>query len=109
VAKLKTTVEPVDPSALERKGSNTARDLLSFVERHERLSEEISGLTADRKEVMEEAKSRGFDAKTIKQVLAARKIGYDAYEEQDDLTQTYLRAVRQAEADQTAASKAAGE
>ena len=46
-------------------GSGIAGDRLrSFVERIERLEEEIKGLTDDKKDIYAEAKGEGFDVKS---------------------------------------------
>jgi uncharacterized protein (UPF0335 family) len=78
--------------------SGTEQQLLSFVERYERLTEEIGGLTEDRKEVMGEAKATGFDTKILRLVVAIRKLGLDQFLENESLRDTYLDAVRRAEA-----------
>lgn len=80
--------------------SNTgsADALLSFVERFERLTEEIEGLTEDRKEVMGEAKATGYDTKIIRRIIAIRKLGLDQYLENESLVDTYLKAVQEAQA-----------
>ena len=80
--------------------SESAISMLSFVERYERLTEEIDGLTEDRKEVMGEAKATGFDTKILRRVIAIRKLGLDQYHENESLLETYLRAVKDAEAHQ---------
>lgn len=78
--------------------SGAADSLLSFVERYERLTEEIEGLTEDRKEVMGEAKATGYDTKIMRRIIAIRKLGLDQYLETEGLVDTYLKAVQEAEA-----------
>lgn len=53
--------------------SNSAGQLRSYVERAERLDEEIAGLNTDKKELFAEAKGNGFDVKALKQVLSIRR------------------------------------
>lgn len=77
--------------------SGAADSLLSFVERYERLTEEVDALTEDRKEVMGEAKATGYDTKILRRVIAIRKLGIDQYLENESLTDTYLRAVQEAQ------------
>ena len=43
--------------------------LVSLVERIEHVNEEIAALTEDRKDIMLEAKSAGFDTKAINHVI----------------------------------------
>jgi uncharacterized protein (UPF0335 family) len=59
-------------------GDNAKAALRSFVERVENLNEEIDALTADRKEVFDEAKVSGFDPKTLRKVIALRRNPPDA-------------------------------
>ena len=68
--------------------------LKSIVERIEHLEEEKADLMADIKEVFKEAKSSGYDAKIIKEVLKLRKMGDDEVSEHDALISTYLDALR---------------
>lgn len=51
----------------------TASELRSFIERFERLDAEKKDIAEQQKEVMAEAKSRGYDTATIKKVIAIRK------------------------------------
>lgn len=53
---------------------DTQEQLLSFVERIERLEEEKKELTADIAEILKEAKGQGFDTKVIKEVIKLRKM-----------------------------------
>lgn len=51
----------------------TASELRSFIERFERLDAEKKDLADQQKEVMAEAKSRGYDTKILRKVVALRK------------------------------------
>jgi uncharacterized protein (UPF0335 family) len=48
--------------------------LRAFVERVERLEEEKQALSEDIKEVYNEAKGTGFDVKTLRKIVAMRKM-----------------------------------
>lgn len=48
--------------------------LKQYVERIEKLQEEISELQADTRQVYAEIKSNGFDTKAIKEVIKFRKL-----------------------------------
>jgi uncharacterized protein (UPF0335 family) len=70
-----------------------ADELRVVVERIERLSEERQGIADDIKDVYGEAKSRGYCVKTIRKVVARRKMDRDAAQEQDAIFATYCHAL----------------
>ena len=51
----------------------TAGELRQFIEQFERLDEEKKALAEQQKEVMAEAKARGYDTKVMRKVIALRK------------------------------------
>ena len=51
-----------------------ASKLLSYVERVERLNEEVKALQTDIKEIYDEAKSNGYDVKALKAIISLRKL-----------------------------------
>src|SRR3546814_17900379 len=55
-------------------GGIAAERLRSFIERVERLEEDRTNLNADIREVYAEAKSAGFDVKTMRQIVRLRKM-----------------------------------
>lgn len=67
--------------------------LKSFVERIERLDEEIRELNNDKKEVYAEAKGTGFDTKVIKEVVRLRRMDKDDLDEHETLVDLYKRAL----------------
>lgn len=67
--------------------------LVSIVERIERLNEEVDHINEGIKEVYEEAKSAGFDPKYIRKIIALRKLDRDELNEQDELIEMYRNAV----------------
>ena len=67
-------------------------ELRLLVERVERINDDIAELQDDRKDVFAEAKSRGYDAKTIRAVIQIRKMRKEDYQEQRMLLDTYLAA-----------------
>ena len=67
--------------------------LRSFIERIERLSEEKNNINFDIKEVFSEAKSMGYDTKTMRKILALRKLDVDERLEQEALLNTYKNAL----------------
>lgn len=70
-------------------GGNAAPVLRAFAERIERLDEERKALVDDIKEVFDEAKSAGFDAKILRKVLARRKMDPKDRKEMDELIALY--------------------
>ena len=71
----------------------TAGELRQFVERIERLDAEKKDLAEQQKEVMAEAKSRGYDTKVLRKVIARRKLETDARAEMDAVTEMYEQAL----------------
>lgn len=74
-------------------GGIAADHLRSFIERIERLEEEKAGIGADIKDVYAEAKSHGFDVKTVRQVIRLRKMEDADRDEQEELLELYKRAI----------------
>jgi uncharacterized protein (UPF0335 family) len=74
-------------------GRVAADELRLLVERAERLEEEKKGISDDIKDVMAEAKSRGYDTKAIRKILAIRKKKKDEYQEEEMILETYLQAL----------------
>ena len=68
----------------------------SFIERVERIDEEIKALNEGKKEVLSEAKGEGFDVKVLKEILRLRKQERDERDEQHSLLDLYLKAMESA-------------
>jgi uncharacterized protein (UPF0335 family) len=64
-----------------------------FIERIERLEEEKKGIAEDIRDVYAEAKSTGYDTKTMRKVVALRRMEKHARDEADALLQTYRDAL----------------
>lgn len=71
----------------------SAEQLRLFIERVERLEEEKRGMMDDIKDVYAEAKSTGFDTKTMKAVVRLRKMEKHHRDEADALLETYRNAL----------------
>jgi uncharacterized protein (UPF0335 family) len=67
--------------------------LSSFVQRIEKLNEEVKEIQADRKAVYEQAKFNGFDTKVIRRVIRERAMDKEELDEFNLLTQTYWEAI----------------
>ncbi len=74
-------------------GGVAGERLSSFIERIERLEEEKAALMEDIKEVYAEAKGVGFDVKTIRKVVALRKMDGEKRRESEELLELYKAAV----------------
>jgi uncharacterized protein (UPF0335 family) len=74
-------------------GNVAADQLRLFIERIERLEEEKKGIADDVKDVYAEAKANGYDTKTMRKVVALRKLEKHARDEADALLETYRNAL----------------
>lgn len=74
-------------------GGVSGAQLRQFIERIERLEEEKSNLAQDIREVFAEAKSEGFDAKVMRQILKIRKMDTDERAEQEEILTIYMHAL----------------
>ncbi|MDR0449572.1 MAG: DUF2312 domain-containing protein [Rickettsiales bacterium] len=79
--------------AKENKGGIAADQLVSIVERIEKLNEEAANVAADIKEVYAEAKGIGFDTKYIRQIVRLRKMDPDEITESDEMLALYREAI----------------
>jgi uncharacterized protein (UPF0335 family) len=73
--------------------SVAADQLRSFVERIERIEEEIKGLNDDKRDIYSEAKGNGFDTKVLKKVVALRRKDYAERQEEDAILEMYMQAL----------------
>ena len=73
--------------------SGAADQLRLLIERVERLEEEKKGIADDIKDVKTEAKSNGFDVKTITQILKLRKMATNDRSEAEYMLDLYKRAL----------------
>ena len=71
----------------------SADQLRLLIERIERLEEEKKGISDDIKDVYGEAKSTGFDVKTIRTIVRLRKMEKHDREEAEALLETYKAAL----------------
>jgi len=74
--------------------TSVARDQLrSVVERVERLAEEKKAIADDIKDVYAEAKGNGFDTKTLRKIVAMRKLDVSERQEQEAMLDMYASAL----------------
>lgn len=74
-------------------GGVAADQLRAFVERIERLEEEMKVINDDKKDVYAEAKANGFDVKILKRVIAWRRKQPHEREEEDAVFDLYVHAL----------------
>lgn len=75
-------------------GHNSADERLRLlIERIERLAEEKKGIADDIKDVYSEAKSTGYDTKTMREIVRLRKLKPDDLKERNAILQTYANAL----------------
>lgn len=75
--------------------SETAKRLLSIIERIEALETERKNLAEDVKDIYREAKSAGYDAPTIRLIIKRRAEDEAKREEREALLEIYLNALGQ--------------
>lgn len=82
-----------DNAQIDVIGGNAQSQLISLVERIERLNEEAETLKEDIKEVFAEAKGAGFDTKIIRKAIAIRKMDPAKRAEAEAILDLYLSAL----------------
>lgn len=73
--------------------ASTKQQLKQYIERAEKLEEEVGALKDDLKNVFAEAKANGFDPKIMKKVIALRKKDKSERDEEQAVLDTYLSAL----------------
>jgi len=71
----------------------TADELRQFIERYEHLEAEKKDIADQQKEVMAEAKGRGYDTKVIRKLIAERKRSADDVAEEQAVLELYKEAL----------------
>ena len=71
----------------------TEEQLRLFLERIERIEEEQGGLGEDKRDVYNEAKSQGYDAKIMRQIIRLRRMDKNDRQEFEALLDVYKSAV----------------
>jgi uncharacterized protein (UPF0335 family) len=71
----------------------TADELRQFIERYEQLESEKKDVTEQQKELMAEAKGRGYDTKVMRKVIAMRKRKPDELAEEEAVLELYKSAL----------------
>ncbi|SDW77397.1 DUF2312 domain-containing protein [Roseicitreum antarcticum] len=85
--------DPEFDAARDNAYSVTAAELRQFIERWEHLDAEKKDIAAQQKEVMAEAKCRGYSTKVIRMVIALRKRTADDIAEEEAVLDMYKTAL----------------
>lgn len=67
--------------------------LRAYVERVERIEADIADLNGDKSDVYKELRGDGFDVKTVRKIVAKRKLDTTVRDEQDALFDLYWNAL----------------
>ena len=70
-----------------------AEELRQFIERYEHLEAEKKDIVEQQKEVMAEAKGRGYDTKVIRKLISLRKRDKDDVAEEEAILELYKAAL----------------
>jgi uncharacterized protein (UPF0335 family) len=73
--------------------SVTADELRAFIERIETLEEEKAAVADQIREVMSEAKGRGYEAKILRKIVSIRKRNRDDVDNENAITELYMDAL----------------
>ena len=71
----------------------TAGELRQFIERYERLDAEKKDIAEQQKEVMAEAKGRGYDTRALRKLVALRKKDPQEVSEEEAVLDLYKEAL----------------
>lgn len=70
-----------------------ADELRQFVEQFEHLEDEKRDIADQQKDVMAEAKARGYDTKALRKIIALRKRDKDDLSEEEAILEIYKAAL----------------
>ncbi|KPQ04979.1 MAG: hypothetical protein HLUCCA12_16140 [Rhodobacteraceae bacterium HLUCCA12] len=73
--------------------SVTADELRQFIERYEQLEAEKKDIADQQKEIMAEAKGRGYDTRALRKIVAIRKREPDDLAEEEAVLEVYKAAL----------------
>lgn len=70
-----------------------ADELRQFIEQYEQMEAEKKDVTERQKEIMAEAKARGYDTKVMKKIIALRRRDRDDIAEEEAILEMYKTAL----------------
>ena len=80
-------------ASLDQSYRVTADELRQFIERFERLEAEKKDIADQQKDVMAEAKGRGYDTKVMRKLITLRKRDRDEIAEEEAVLELYKEAL----------------
>ena len=83
----------MNDSVIDTTSSVAAEELRQFIERFERLEAEKKDIADAQKEVMAEAKWRGYDTKVLRKIIAIRKRDANDLAEEEAVMDLYMSAL----------------
>lgn len=84
---------PATLSVVESEPNVPAEEIRSFIERFEALEAQKGDIQNEMKEVMSEAKGRGYDTKVLRRIIAIRKRDKDDLAEEEAILDLYKEAL----------------
>ena len=78
---------------MENDTNETKNQLMSFIERIERMEEEKAAVATDIKEIYAEAKNNGFETKIIRKIVSLRRKSKEERQEEEALLETYMSSI----------------
>lgn len=76
-------------------GNNSAKDLMSLIERIEAMEADKRSISEDIKDVYSEAKGRGYDLPALKEIIKMRREDAEKRRTREAIVGTYLAALGQ--------------
>jgi uncharacterized protein (UPF0335 family) len=73
--------------------TTTGAELRSFIERYEALAQEKSEIAEQQKDVLAEAKARGYDTAVLREIIKRRSMSPDDLAERDAVLEMYKSAL----------------
>ena len=83
----------MNDSVTDTANTVAGQELRAFVERYERLEAEKKDIADAQKEVMAEAKGRGYDTKVLRKIIAIRKRDANDLAEEEAVLDMYKAAL----------------
>ena len=82
-----------ETTSLDNSYRVTAEELRQFIERYEHLESERKDLLEQQKEVLAEARNRGYDIRVVRKLMAIRRRDPQEVSEEDAVLQLYKDAL----------------
>ena len=82
-----------ETTSLDNSYRVTGEELRQFIERYEHLESERKDLLEQQKEVLAEARNRGYDIRVVRKLMAIRRRDPQEVSEEDAILQLYKDAL----------------